>query len=181
VTVSIIALLLTAAAAGIARARRTGRDAQRVRDVFAIATAVDQSATTNRGSYPYNATSKTTGSFCASGLGTATSNPNNLNFGGFVARTIPMDPSPETPAGICANYRNGYTFHNRYGGANLAKPGAGAQNYEYVIEVGLETERPSDEQSLVLGADSSSAVRTQFLVTGKACSPDTGAGTCSIP
>lgn len=180
VTVSIISLLLIGAAAGIVRARRTARDGLRERDVFAIATAIDQSATTARGSYPYNVNNKATNVMCADLLGDTTTNPNIINFGLFVSRAIPKDPLPEHVSASCANYRDGYTYSNRYGGGNnLARPLSG-QNYEYVLEVGLEGDRPVDERTLIAGSDASSTVRTQFLVNGKPCTAGAG-GTCSLP
>lgn len=174
VTVLIIALLLAAASAGIVRTRRTARDGQRIRDVLALSTAVDQSATANRGLYPYNSIVKTTAVFCADLL---TNAPVGINLGIFLNRKLPTDPLPEMPASSCANYRNGYTYHSRYGGNNLARTGT-AQDYEYVIEVGLESDRPSDERTLTKGTDASSTRRTQFLIKGAACT-GTGVSTCS--
>jgi prepilin-type N-terminal cleavage/methylation domain-containing protein len=185
VTVMIIAMLVTAAAAGVVRARRTARDSQRMRDVFALGTALDQAASSTRGLYAYDTANKNTNVFCADLLGTATANPNNLNFGLFLSRAIPKDPLPERTSASCTNYRDGYTVSNRYGaGNNLARPsGVGNQNYEYVIEVGLEGDRPAEEKTLTVGTDNTSTVRKQFLLLGKACKADNGpvAGTCSLP
>ncbi|HSI20708.1 MAG TPA: type II secretion system protein [Verrucomicrobiae bacterium] len=179
VTMLIIGILMTAAAAGIVRARRTSRDAQRVRDVMAIGTAVDQATTAARGLYPVHVTSRTTGIFCADLLSDV-ANSNKLNLGLFLGRTIPKDPLPESAPSPCADYRNGYTYHNRYGSpsaSQLAEPLSG-QQYEYVIEVGLEGEQPADAETLVQGA-ASSTKRTQWLLRGKPCSSVTATATCS--
>lgn len=180
VTVTIIAILITAAAAGIVRARRVGRDSQRIRDVLAVGVAIDQAATNARGSYPYDVASQNTNVMCLDQLGTSTNNKNGINFGLFFNRSMPKDPAPELDSATCTNYRDGYTYSNRYGAAvNLARPASG-QNYEYVLEVGLEGDRPADEQTLTAGSDSSSTVRKQFLLLGKPCTPLFN-GTCSLP
>lgn len=185
VVVIIIAMLVTAAAAGVVRARRTARDSQRMRDVFALGTAMDQAAVSTRGLYPYDVANKNINVFCADQLGTPTNNLNNINFGLFVSRAIPKDPLPERTSASCTNYRDGYTVSNRYGaGNNLARPsGVGQTNYEYVIEVGLEGDRPAEEKTLTAGADATSPTRKQFLLLGRVCTADNGpvAGTCSLP
>jgi prepilin-type N-terminal cleavage/methylation domain-containing protein len=179
VTVIILTMLVIAASSGIVRARRVGRDGQRIRDVLAIATVMDQAATTNRGLYPYNTTTQSTNVFCADKLGvsTASGNLNSLNFGLFTSRAIPKDPLPERTSAACVNYRDGYTVNNRWGaGNNLARTASGL-GFEYILEVGLEGDKPYDEQTLTAGTDATSTKRKQFLVQGKACGTTT---TCSL-
>lgn len=184
VTVFIIALLLTAAASGIIRARKAGRDGQRIRDTLAIATAIDQYSTSARGTYPVNATNTLTSTMCADQI--ATTSPTDpsvkINIGLFLSRGIPKDPLPERITTNCLNYRDGYVYNNRMGsGTQLTSPNSG-QNYEYVLELGLESDRPADEQTLKPGTDASSSVRHQYFIYGKPCTGDVPGknGTCSI-
>lgn len=178
VTITIIALLLTAAAAGIVRARKVGRDAQRIRDVMGIAVAVDQSARVRRGVYPKNPTPGGPAKFCAHELQDS-NNTNKLDLSGFIARSIPKDPLPEQVAVACVDYRNGYVYHSRTQTGTLANPSDGADGFEYVIEVGLETPRSQDEATLE-ATGNKTAMRSQYLLNGMACSGGS-AGSCSVP
>jgi hypothetical protein len=112
------------------------------------------------------------GTFCADLLGVSSNNPsenpNNLSFSFFSDRKIPKDPLPAVPSSSCNDYLNGYTFYNRYGANNVAKPSNGAQNYEYVIGVGIEGDRSVDEATLTNTGTTSNS-RTQYFLQGKPC------------
>jgi prepilin-type N-terminal cleavage/methylation domain-containing protein len=162
ITIFIIALLLTAAAAGVSRARKVGRDAQRGRDIGQIAAAVDQYTTTTRGAYPKHRTTPTTATFCATELG-------GLELGGFINRTIPSDPLPEISSTPCTGYRNGYTYHSRFGGVSGNLTRNGGQQYEYALEAGFELERSIDDINMQEGSATNGSSRIPYVLYGKPC------------
>jgi prepilin-type N-terminal cleavage/methylation domain-containing protein len=169
VTVFVIALLLTGAVSGLVRARKIGRDGQRVQDIYNIGIAVDQTASLNRGQYPGEPTTSTT--FCADLLATPA---NNLVLTQLPNRTLPKDPLPATVAAGCTSYLNGYTYHRHISGDALVGPALG-QHYEYAIEVGLELSRAKDDETLT-GTGAGASGRTQYVLFGKPC---TTSGTCT--
>jgi prepilin-type N-terminal cleavage/methylation domain-containing protein len=171
VTVMIIGLLLAGAGLSYDTARKNGRDGRRLGDVLLISQAIDQSANLNRGLYPTNVVGGASDKMCARELSNA-ANDNKLDLSLFTARKIPTDPLPvNLPAKTsgCTGYQDGYTYYSGASGISLAK----LQGYTYLLEVGLEREKGSDESLFFTGAQVGQAVvttpRLQYFLLGKYC------------
>ena len=189
VTIAIIGLLLAAAGLGIARSRVTSRDSKRVSDILLMASMFDQQALANRGTYPA-ASGPTNPVILNSTTNTSNFTP-ALDLSSFANHMLPSDPSPANPScSTTIDFRCGYVYTNRSTGANTLltrSQGTYTTQYEYVLEVGLEGDRFSDDQSVTAGPagtlGSANSARTQYLYFGKACGTGSGnsTNTCSIP
>lgn len=171
VTIIIIGLLLAAAGLSFDTARKNGRDGKRLNDVLLLSQAIDQSANLTRGRYPQNVSGGAVDKMCASELLNA-GNTNQLDLSLFKDRTIPIDPLPVTQpprTSGCAGYADGYTYYSVYG----ANPFAKQQGYTYLLEVGLEKEKGSDETLFFKGDQVGQPIvttpRYQYFFLGKYC------------
>ena len=150
ITISIMTLLLAAAAISISTARRNSRDGKRVGDISLIGQAIDQAGVVKGGSYPTNVNGGDPSVMCASEI-LSSSNSNGLDLSLFPQRSIPTDPLAATAKTQgCTSFRDGYTYHSSVG-ASLAKQN-GVACYTYLLEVGLEAEKGPDETTLQPGA-----------------------------
>lgn len=170
VVIIIIGILLAAAGISFTTARQRGRDGQRMGDILLTAQAIDQSATTNRGVYPANVQGGQVGVMCANELQDA-ANTNKFDLSIFSTRKIPSDPVPVTQPALtrgCQSYQDGYTYYSIYANT-LAKQ----QGYTYLLEVGLEQDKGTDETTFVsgktLGVPDVITPRFQYFFRGKFC------------
>lgn len=125
VTISIIGLLIAAAAFSLSSSRMNARDTARFADGITIGNALDAYAITNRGSYPM-----ATDASCTDDYQTA--------LGPYLpnAKAIPKDPRPAEPTNSTVNYKKCYTVYR-----NAPGPGstfADQTKFSYLIEVGIE-------------------------------------------
>jgi len=160
VAVSIIGILLAAAAASLSAAQTASRDSRRISDLSTLGKAVDSYELANR-SYPTTSTSVACNAVFGSKL-----NPYLPN-----ANLFPADPKPATPSNTsCATFANGYAYY--VSPAAPANPATSAQE-RYVIVTGLE-KIPSPEITSVLPASSltnvgSATGRTSYYLPGPYC------------
>ncbi len=175
VVITIIGLLIAAAGIGLAKARVNNRDSKRISDVLQVAHAIDQSALLIRGMYPTN-----TGGAGSVIVNSSSSLTSQLDLSLFTTRQIPSDGQPEYTSCQASpvNYTCGYVYSNRQG-TSLAKPASG-QQYEYVLEVGLESDPTTDLQGITSTPSAKDASRTRWLYFGKPCGSSLAANTCSI-
>lgn len=164
VTISIIGLLIAAAAFSLNKSRISARDVARFSDGITISKALDSYAVTNKGAYPM-----TLAATCTDSLQSSLSSylPN--------AKAIPTDPKPELSGGSTNNYRKCYTVYRNEVGAGTGP--ADKAKYTYVLEVGAESTAPSDLSSYKTEAElaatgwsaDTSTVRTPYYYTGPYC------------
>ena len=175
VVITIIGLLIGAAGIGLAKARVNNRDSRRISDVLQLAHAIDQSALSVRGMYPTN-----TGGSSAVIVNSSSSLASQLDLSLFTSRQIPSDAQPEYSSCLASpvNYTCGYVYSNRQA-TSLAKP-ANGQQYEYVLEIGLEGSPTTDLQGITNTPSSSDSARTRYLYFGKPCGGSLAANTCSV-
>jgi prepilin-type N-terminal cleavage/methylation domain-containing protein len=177
VVIIIVGLLIAAAAYSFNDARQNNRNTKRMGDAILISQAIDQYAVTNRGNYPQIATDAT----CADSLATA------LDLSLFPDRTIPTDPYPQIsrgPDNACVNAgaKAGYTYYPRQLSRGNAAFYAKAR---YVIAIGLEGQKPSDELVFLAPSQVNATIgnsypdvlsgnppRTQYWLIGKYCGTD---------
>jgi prepilin-type N-terminal cleavage/methylation domain-containing protein len=161
VTISIIGLLIAAAAFSLGNSRSNARDAARFSDGITISKALDGYAAANRGSYPMTATATCTDDYQAA-LGAYLPN----------AKAIPKDPRPLQPGNSTVNYLKCYTVYRNAIGAGAGY--AETKKFSYLIEVGIEKQAPADLSSYQtaseLGvAEGLNTERTPFYFPGVYC------------
>jgi len=173
----IIGLLLGAAAVSINTARMTTRDGQRLSDLTLVSHALEQSVNFRRGAYPTLPAVGTGSSvMCVTELidpANSTNNPYGIDLSIFTNRKLPKDPSPVTipfKTVGCTSYLDGYTYHGHSASDSLTT------NYTYVLEVGLEREKGSEEDTLLDGSQLGGTAitsppnpRYQYFLTGRFC------------
>lgn len=198
VVVSLILILLAAAAYMIENALQNQRDAVRISAATSLGKAMDE-AVAATGSVPRlvgdtvpQGVFNTAYRFCAVDLLDA-ANTNKLDLGLFSGQAIPVDPLPASRyalTGHCDGYPYGYVVHTQYqtGGkpaqATACSSGlfAFCQNVTYSIEVGLEnqhTDGPlrSPSQLSISGYTAPDPSRFPYLLNGAAC-PGAYAAAC---
>jgi prepilin-type N-terminal cleavage/methylation domain-containing protein len=159
IAVSIIGLLLAAAAVSIQAAQASSRDSKRIGDVATIGKALDAYASANAGRYPTASAAVT----CPNAFGT----PSKLQPYLPAGSTFPTDPRPPR-TGNCTYFTNGYKYY-----ANTAGTPANTLQQRYIIITGLEKGLSTDSTTLTLGSSltgiSSSTVRTPYYLPGPYC------------
>ncbi len=166
VTISIIGLLIAAAAFSLTKSRISARDAARFSDGITISKALDSYSAINKGSYPMTQVATCTDTLQSS---LASYLPN--------AKAIPQDPKPELSSGN-TNFRKCYTVYRNETGTLGTGP-ADKAKYTYVLEIGSENTAPSDLSSymtkdeMMIAASpwipEDSLVRTPYYYTGPYC------------
>ncbi|CAN5195400.1 hypothetical protein BH11PAT4_BH11PAT4_6100 [soil metagenome] len=161
VTISIIGLLIAAAAFSLSNSRTNARDAARFADGITLSKALDGYAAANRGSYPMTVDATCAGTLLSS---IAAYLPN--------AKAAPVDPAAENSAGSTVNYRKCYTvYRNAPGGGTTF---ADLRKYTYIIEIGIEKQAPADLSSYKTASELGvtpipSTVRTPYYFQGIYC------------
>jgi type II secretory pathway pseudopilin PulG len=163
VTISIIGLLIAAAAFSLSNSRSNARDAVRFADSITIGKAIDSYVAANRESFPPSSAVS-----CTDSLQSAlrSSLPN--------ASVAPKDPRPLQEASSTIDYRKCYTlYRNTVGGTTFAD----ITSYQYLIEIGTEKDIPADISTHRRSSDfsptitpvSSGGQRTPFYYPGPFC------------
>lgn len=157
VAVTIIGLLIAAAALSLTNARIQARDAQRVADLSTIAKALDEHGRLRR-----NQPLLSTGTFqrCVSELSDLEPY--------FVNRTAPTDPRPAAP-GTCPSSGGGYVYHQHLTGevGNLATD----ESLHYLLMAAFERDPQEELKSSLTAAPAgySPADRTTYYLPGAFC------------
>ena len=143
VVLAIIGLLVAAASLSFGSAQRTGRDAQRMGDILAIAKAVDRSTIANGGIHPgkfldmygVQVVTESCANSLYKGIGTgATTTVTSIELSDFKNGAIPLDPlsqdDPNDPShaanGFCVFPNYGYIYQSHYAPSVQSYPTQGS-------------------------------------------------------